>query len=129
MPAEVVQEILVGGPTHFACVEFAAATWLDRQTLPTPLSSYLLSTLDRGEAAVIAFALTGGITTVCIDETVGRRVARLHGLGLTGSLGILIQARQKGLNVSVRTSVARMRKHGIWLSPTVEAEALRLAGE
>jgi predicted nucleic acid-binding protein len=49
------------------------------------LPPYLLTTLDRGEAAVIALALAEKIPTACIDETVGRRVARLHGLAVTGS--------------------------------------------
>ena len=89
----------------------------------------MLTALDRGEAAVIALALAEKIPTVCIDEKVGRRVARLHGLIVTGSLGILIQARQQGLPVSVSASVGRMRQHGIWLSPALEVEALRLAGE
>ena len=129
VPAEVEEEIAAGGSAQFACAEFNAATWLDRRKSPAVLPPYLLTTLDRGEASVIALALAEKIPTVCIDETVGRRVARLHGLAVTGSIGILIQARQQGLPVSVRNSVARMRQHGIWLSPALEAEAQRLAGE
>jgi predicted nucleic acid-binding protein len=129
VPAEVGEEIAAGGSVQFACAEFEAATWLGRRQTHLILPPYLLTTLDRGEAAVIALALAEKIPTVCIDEIVGRRVARLHGLGVTGSIGILIQAKQQGLPVSVRTSVANMRRRGIWLSPALEAEALRLAGE
>lgn len=128
-PAEVAEEIAAGGSAQFACAEFNAAIWLDRRKSPAVLPPYLLTTLDRGEAAVIALALAENIPTACIGEAVGRRVARLHGLTVTGSIGVLIQARQQGLPVSVRTSVARMRQHDIWLSAALEAEALRLAGE
>jgi hypothetical protein len=63
------------------------------------------------------------------NETVGRRVGRLHGLSITGSLGILIQAKQRGSQITVRAAIARMRQHGIWLSAALEAECLRAAGE
>lgn len=129
VPSEVCREITAGGRTQFARAEFAAADWLEQRTAPTPLPPFLRTVLDPGEASVIALALTESIETVCIDETLGRRIARLHELAVTGSLGILIQAKQHGLPVSVRSSIGRMRQHGIWLSPTLEAECLRLAAE
>jgi predicted nucleic acid-binding protein len=129
VPAEVCQEVMAGGRTQFARPEFVAATWLEQRTAPTALTPYLRTALDLGEAAVIALALTEGISTVCIDEALGRRLARLHELTVTGSLGILIRAKQHGLPVSVRSSIARMRQCGIWLSPALEAESLRLAAE
>jgi predicted nucleic acid-binding protein len=48
---------------------------------------------------------------------------------VTGSLGILIQAKQQGAAVTLQTSIARMRQHGIWLSAALEKECLRIAGE
>lgn len=90
---------------------------------------YLANTLDRGEAAVTATALESGIRLVCIDETVGRRVARLAGLDLTGSLGVLIKAKQRGFPVVIREAAGRMREKGIWLSEQVIAAALTAAGE
>ena len=57
-------------------------------------------------------------------EQVGRRVARLSGLTLTGSIGILLKAKQTGYPVSVEQAVERMREHGIWLSEPVIAFAL-----
>jgi predicted nucleic acid-binding protein len=129
VPAEVCREIAAGGRTQFAREEFASATWLDRRSTPTSLPPFLRTALDPGEAAVIAVALAENTGTVCIDETMGRRYARLHGLAVTGSLGILIQGKQQGLPVNVRAAVAQMRQRGIWLSPALAAEALRLAGE
>ena len=93
------------------------------------ISPLLQSTLDPGEAAVVALATSEQIPTVAIDETVGRRVARLHGLPVTGSLGILIQAKQKGAALKMRTAIADMRQHGIWLSEALEKECLRIVGE
>jgi predicted nucleic acid-binding protein len=129
VPLEVVREIEAGGRTQFALNEFRAASWLDKRTTATALPPLLQATLDPGEAAVVALATSERIATVAIDETVGRRIARLHGLSLTGSLGILIEAKKQGLPVRLRPSITGMRQQGIWLSHAVEKECLRLAGE
>ena len=109
--------------------ELDSSAWLDIQTGDTAIPAYLANALDCGEAAVIATALDRGIRLVCIDETVGRRMARLAGLDLTGSLGILIKAKQRGFPVVIADAARRMREQGIWLSAQVIASALAEAGE
>ena len=96
VPYEVVQEIEAGGRTQFAREEFRAASWFDKRSASISLTPLLQSTLDPGEAAVVALAVAERIPTVAIDETVGRRIARLHGLTTTGSLGILIPGEAAG---------------------------------
>lgn len=129
VPAEVAREVAAGGRTGFALAELSAATWLEQCAAPTPLTPFLTMALDAGEASVIALALAEKISTVGIDETSGRRLARLHGLAVTGSLGILLQAKQQGLPVKLRDAIQRMRQRGIWLRALLEAECLRLADE
>lgn len=129
VPYEVVREIEAGGLTQFALEEFRAASWLDKRSAPISVPPLLQSTLDPGEAGVVALATSENIATVAIDETVGRRIARLHGLTVTGSLGILLRAKQQGVAVSVRAAIGRMRQRGIWLSEALEKECLRIAGE
>lgn len=63
--------------------------------------------LDRGEASVVKLAINEGIETVCIDEHLGRRVARLNGLRVTGSLGILIRAKREGHSLCISDAVSR----------------------
>ena len=126
---EVVDEIHAGGKKGFGAAEIAAARFLEIQTTPALIPLYLVNALDRGEAAVIATALDQHIPLVCIDETVGRRVARLAGLTLTGSLGVLIKAKQHGYPVIVSDAIDRMRDQGIWLSQEVATAALALAKE
>ena len=69
------------------------------------------------------------IGTVAIDEPAGRRMARLHGLALTGSVGILLRAKREGQVQSVRAALVRMKAQGIWLSDRVIAFGLRESGE
>jgi predicted nucleic acid-binding protein len=102
---------------------------MDKRSVSVSVPPLLQSTLDPGEAAVVALATAEQIATVAIDETVGRRIARLHGLTVTGSLGVLIRAKQQGAQIKLRTAIERMRQQGIWLGDALEKECLRLAGE
>jgi predicted nucleic acid-binding protein len=74
-------------------------------------------------------ALDQKIPLVCLDEAAGRRIARLCGLKLTGSLGILIRAQQRGFPINLAEAIQRMKNHGIWLSDRVIAFAMALSGE
>jgi predicted nucleic acid-binding protein len=129
VPFEVCRKIQAGGSDGFAIPEFERADWLQKQNQPVILSSLLRNSLDPGEAAVIQLALQNGIPLVAIDETVGRRFARLSGLTVTGSIGILLRAKAQGYPLSIREAIRRMRQRGIWLSAKVAEFALREAGE
>ena len=129
VPFEVCQEISAGGAAQFALAEFEAAHWIQKRTQPLSIATVLLNTLDRGEAAVIQLALDQNIQTVVIDEAAGRRVARLNGLSVTGSIGILLRAKSQSHPFSMREAIDRMKAQGIWLSDRVIAFALVQAGE
>jgi predicted nucleic acid-binding protein len=74
-------------------------------------------------------ALNQSIQTVCIDEAVGRRIARLNNLSVTGSIGILLRAKKEGYPLSIKQAIENMLNHNIRLSETVIKIALREAGE
>nr|CAA6802773.1 MAG: Nucleic acid-binding protein [uncultured Thiotrichaceae bacterium] len=120
VPKEVNDELLHGGSSQFGVEEFEAASFLDVQARPTNISKYLNNSLDRGEAAVIQLALDQEIETVCIDESIGRRVARMNGLALTGSVGILARYKQElQPDFSLVQAVERMRGRGIRLGKNI----------
>lgn len=124
VPLEVDEEIHALGNDAPGVVAFDRALWLERLDEPAAITAYLRNSLDRGEASVIQRALDLQIPLVCIDESVGRRVARLCGLTITGSIGVLIKARNQGHPVCIPEAIAGMRAHGIWLSAEVERFAL-----
>lgn len=126
VPREVADEIRAGGASGFGVRRFEEATWLSVRTEPLGISPYLANTLDRGEASVIQLALDEDVDVVCIDETVGRRVAALNNLRVTGSIGVLLRARRRGLIPEIGTAMENMRRAGIWVSERVVTAALEL---
>lgn len=129
VPFEVSQEILVDSASRFAAAEFENANWLDKKANATRVSLLLRNSLGSREASVIQVALEEHIATVCIDEHAGRRLARLHGLKHTGSLGILIRAKREGYLPKLSDAIHRMRIKGIRLSDRLVQAALRQVGE
>lgn len=119
VPYEVAQEIKAGGKEAFGLDVFQQASWLEINQEPVVLPPYLQNTLALGEASVIQAALQQGIQRVCIDETIGRRVARLSNLSVTGSIGVLLKAKSMGYPISMSDAISRMRERGIWLSNDV----------
>ncbi len=129
VPFEVCQEILASGPAAFAVKEFEKANWLEKWVQPLEVAPFIANSLDKGEASVIQLATNEGISTVCIDEEVGRRFARLSGLALTGTIGVLIRAKKEGAAFPMRSAIKRMEDQGVWLSEKVIAFALKEVGE
>lgn len=130
IPYEVSREIAAGGkdnPESLALSAINQEIKIAERERPLPVA--LLRELDPGEADVIHTALQNGIDTVAIDEKAGRRVARIHGLKVTGSLGILLKAKNHGLVTNISDCISRMRERGIWMSDELVAAVIRQAGE
>lgn len=76
----------------------------------------LLPTLDKGEAEVILLALEKQVKLVLIDELTGRKVTTSLNLNVSGSIGILIKAKQLGEIAAVKPLIDAMKQEGIYFS-------------
>jgi len=128
VPLEVCQEIIAGGTTGFGINEFIDAKFLYKINKPIFIPPHLRNSLDLGESSVIQTALDTNIQTVCIDETVGRRIARLNELKLTGSLGIMIKAKKEGYSFVPSEVIHKMQSKGIRLSERLISAVLKQVG-
>ena len=71
--------------------------WLSIQNPTNSKNQLVLEvTLDKGEASSIALALEKEECLLIIDEHKGRKLAKRFGLTITGTLGVLAQAKQQG---------------------------------
>ncbi|MCG1008386.1 twitching motility protein PilT [Halorubrum lacusprofundi] len=105
--AAVQEELEAGAETHLY-IEHALAMLGDRIPVLTPSSSAekveekLLETLDPGEAQALAVAETAD-GTVVTDDGDARTTANQRGVGLTGSIGLLVRFVEDG-HISAETA-------------------------
>jgi hypothetical protein len=85
--------------------------------------------LGSGEREAIALAIGARADLVILDEQKGRRVARERGLSVTGTIGILAEARERGVIPSVRHELDRLIEAGIWLDEAFYHRILEEFGE
>lgn len=129
IPTAVRAEVLAGGRSGRGVEELQAAEWIKTVSLEDPGRADLLSDLHRGEAEVIALAQERGASLVILDERLARRHALRLGLTITGTVGVFLKAKEKGLVPSVEPLIKQILDHGIHLSPDLVRRALWLAGE
>lgn len=86
--------------------------------------------LHAGEVEVMMLAQEYGKEhLVVIDDNQARKAAEYLGLNLTGTIGVLIKAKQRGLIHSVMPIVKSMELHGIYFSEGLKERVRRIAGE
>lgn len=130
VPRAVERELSVGGATGLPKgLTRAHRKWIGVRILGSSPPPALVAALDVGEAEVIALALEVGSPLVLLDETAARAVARVRGLQVTGSLGVLLRAKKKGLLPAVKPSIDLMLSRGVLLGGSLVDSVLRGAGE
>ncbi|MDO7876573.1 DUF3368 domain-containing protein [Hymenobacter sp. ASUV-10] len=104
--------------------------WLRVTAVQNPRQVQLLAlTLDRGEASAIALALEQPDSLLIIDERRGRAVAQQLQLDTTGTLGILLRAKQKGHVAALRPLLEAIAATNFRLSAALMQTVLKQAGE
>ncbi len=126
MPRVVYDEVTVAGAGLTGSAEVAAATWI-RLVDQVPDAS-LLGRLDAGEAAANPLAAALG-AILLVDDGEARAVAGERGIPVIGSLGVLLGAKQRGNVAAVGPVLDRMVELGMFVSSTLRARVLLLAGE
>lgn len=69
----------------------------------------LETSLDKGEASAIALGIEHRDCLLIIDDYKGRRFAEQLGLKITGTLGVLIDAKINGHLKSIRPSLEKIK--------------------
>jgi predicted nucleic acid-binding protein len=85
--------------------------------------------LGAGETQVLAFAAAHPGHEAVLDDLEARRCGRSLGVPLTGTLGIILRAKQAGLVEAARPLVEDLVRKGAYLSPHLIAAALATVGE
>ncbi len=99
--------------------------WIEIVELTTNLHQGLSSYLDKGEATAISLASEHENSLLIIDEIKGRKAAKEMGISVTGSLGVLIVAKKKGLIQAVEPLIEKIQKTNFRISEELIEQVLK----
>ncbi|MBQ7199285.1 MAG: DUF3368 domain-containing protein [Selenomonadaceae bacterium] len=104
--------------------------WLKVIDCPEVDRKKFRSILHAGEIEAIVLAQSiGSRYFLIIDDQAAKRAAKLLNLPVTGTLGVLLEAKRQGILEEIAPLVELMREIGVYLSDEVIKMALSTAGE
>lgn len=110
--------------------EFGALpSWMNVQKpVDVGMVAALRLVVDPGESEAIVLAYEMGLRII-LDDRKAREVAQRLGVPVTGTVGLLLKAKQAGLVGEIRPLLDALDAHQFRIGDALRAEALRLAGE
>jgi predicted nucleic acid-binding protein len=129
IPYHVKEEIMAGGKEGIGVYELKTSQWLKIENVSDIEKVNLLYELEQGEAEVIILAKEKRIKHVLIDERVARLQAKVLGLDVIGTLGLLLKAKKKGLILAIKPLIEQILEHGIWIKDEIVKGILKNSGE
>ena len=111
--------------------EVASASWVHVEAVrDTKAKRMYRAKLHNGEVEVMILAQEHeGEHLVIIDDNAARKTAQFLGLTLTGTIGVLIKAKELGYIDAVMPFVNRMEESEIYFSESLKARVKRLSHE
>ena len=104
--------------------------WVEIVSVEDRYSQQLLEMqIDKGESSAIALALENPNSTIILDDYKARKIAAKLGLIVTGTIGVIIKAKLKGIIPSIKPLLEKIKLTDFRLSEDIEIEALKEAKE
>ena len=108
----------------------ALPSWIQIKSPSDLYRQRILETqVDRGEASAIALALDFPESMIILDDIKARKVAENLGIDLTGTIGVIIIAKKRGVINSIRPFLEKIRMTNFRISEDLEKQALKEAEE
>ena len=95
----------------------------------TAAKDTFISSLHDGEVEVMILAKELSSDLVIIDDSLARRYAKHQGLTITGTVGVILRAKHKGIIGSVKPLLDDLVNSDFYVSESVINDVLKLAGE
>lgn len=87
------------------------------------------NSVDLGEATTIALAIEMKDSLLILDDLKARKIAKSLDLTFTGTMGVLLKAKEKGIISSIRDTLEQIKSCGFHLSEKNINLLLNLAKE
>ena len=128
IPQGVFEEIEEGKNKDYY-TDLSLIDWIEIKSISDKEPLKYISDLDKGEAEVIILANEIKADLVIIDEKAGREYANHFNLKLTGTIGVLLKAKELGFINKIKPLLKIMKENGIWISQKFINKVLKIAKE
>lgn len=85
--------------------------------------------LHEGEVEVMILCQEKKADLAIIDDNAAKKTAKYLGINVTGTLGVLLKAKQKGIVKEIRPLISELKANGFYISSEIEKTVLECAGE
>lgn len=129
IPPAVVEELSQGRTSGINLPDVNVLKWVEIRRPISELAVPLVTDLGSGETEVLMLALEMREAVVVLDDDLARRVAETLGLRLTGTLGLLLDAKKAGLIPAIAPLLDQLQTLRFRVAPHTRVAVLKLAGE
>ena len=129
VPVAVDEELAIGRKAGVSLPDPKTLSWVSLRRPKSQPALPLIHDLGPGETEVLMLALETSDPVVVLDDALARRLAETLKLRLTGTVGLLLDAKRAGLIETVGPSLDRLQALRFRLSSQTRSAVLRLAGE
>jgi predicted nucleic acid-binding protein len=129
IPPAVAAELREGTLRGVDLPAFEALDWMKIRQPAGRLLLPIVADLGAGEREVLALGTETPDSVVILDDALARQYARILNLTLTGTLGVLLKAKEAGLLPAVTPVLDRLEHLRFRVDPETRQAVLRLAGE
>jgi uncharacterized protein len=129
MPQAVANELAEGRAQGVLLPDPDSLSWITLRQVAESILVPGLPNLGRGEREVLSLALTMPDALVILDDALARKYARQLNLTVTGTLGVLLKAKQLGLVESIAPILNQLNALNFRIAQSTHAAVLKLAHE
>jgi predicted nucleic acid-binding protein len=128
VPEAVEAELAEGRRRNVALPTLKDLDWVTIRSTHDPLPSPARG-LGKGERAVLALGMQMPQAVLLLDDERARRYAIRRRMKITGTLGMVLVAKERAMISSVTAVLDRLERYGFRLSDRTRRATLELAGE
>lgn len=129
VPAEVWQEVVNGGKEDAATRLVPTLDWLKRLPPVEVALDIQRWNLGAGESAVMHYARELSVDRAILDDAAARRCARSINVAMTGTCGVIVLAKRRGILPKAEPAFRQLQAAGLWLSEELITALLKEVGE
>lgn len=130
IPEAVYRELSVKAESICKRTVDMSLDWIRVGKIQNQMAKSMYKTqLHDGEVEVMILSKEIGADVVIIDDANAKKHAKYLGLPVTGTLGVLIKAKQEGYIEALKPILYQMIEHGIYISNSLVELCLKQVAE